>query len=123
MAKTALESTAEELGSYHPDRELIASQVSGQRQKALEVARIAADILRRDFGATRVAVFGSLADDKRFSFWSDIDLASWGVPPHKFFGAVAAVSAISPDFRVELVDIHSCRASIRESIEREGIEL
>lgn len=123
MAKTALELTTEELRRYHPDRKPIASQVSEQRQKAWEVARTAADILRRDFGATRVAVFGSLVDGERFSLWSDVDLASWGIPVHRFFGAVAAVSAVSPDFRVDLVDIQNCRASIRKSIEREGIEL
>ena len=123
MAKTALELTAEELRLYHPDRKLTADRVAGQRQKAWEVARTVADILRRDFGAARVAVFGSLVDDGRFSLWSDVDLASWGIPAHRFFDAVAAVSAVSPDFRVELVDIENCRASIRKSIEREGIEL
>lgn len=38
MAKTALELSAEELRSYHPDRKQIISQLSGQQQKAWEAA-------------------------------------------------------------------------------------
>ena len=48
------------------DRELI--------QRAWETARRLATVLYRDFGATKVAVFGSLTDPKRFTQNSNIDV-------------------------------------------------
>ena len=68
-------------------------------------------------------IFGSLAQGEWFSQWSDVDLAAWGIPTHQSFRAVAAVTSISQDFQVELIDPESCRLSILQSIEREGVEL
>ena len=48
-------------------------------QRAWETARRLAIVLYRDFGATKVAVFGSLTEPKRFRQNSDIDILVWGV--------------------------------------------
>ena len=32
-----------------------------------------------------------------YSVWSDIDLAAWGIPPERFFAAVAAMTGLSAD--------------------------
>jgi predicted nucleotidyltransferase len=87
------------------------------------VARRAAQVLRRRFGASKVIVFGSLAHEEWFSAWSDIDLAAWGIPPDRFYSAVAAITGLSSAFKVDLVDPETCRPTLRAAMEREGIEL
>ena len=87
------------------------------------MARATAQLLHEKFGATRVVVFGSLVHRAWFSAWSDIDLVAWGIPVDQFYKAVAAVTGVSSDFKVDLIDPDVCRSAVRESIEREGIEL
>jgi predicted nucleotidyltransferase len=64
-----------------------------------------------------------LAHDAWFTLWSDIDLAAWGIPPERFYDAVAAITGLSPAFRIDLVDPDACRSALRATVEREGIEL
>ena len=49
-------------------------------QRAWQTAHRVAAMLYKDFGATQVAVFGSLTKRESFSKWSDIDIAVWGIP-------------------------------------------
>jgi predicted nucleotidyltransferase len=92
-------------------------------ERAWEVARVAANLLRERFGATRVVVFGSLTDSTWFTPWSDIDVAAWGISAGEFYRAVAVVTGLSPEFEIDLVDPETCRPSLRRRIEREGIEV
>lgn len=62
-------------------------------QARADAARIAA-LLRRDFGVTRVVLFGSLASG-RFRPDSDIDLAVEGLAAASFFRALAQASRLS----------------------------
>ena len=48
-------------------------------------------------------------------------LLPWGIIPDKFFSAVAAVTGLSPDFKIDLVDPDTCREAVRTSIEEHGI--
>ncbi len=123
MAKTALDLTSEDLRSYQPDRKANKWQTAERYKQAWELANTAARILYDRFGANRVVAFGSLAHRDWFSPWSDIDLAAWGIPADQFYRAVAAVTGISQDFHVDLVDPEGCRASMEQSIEREGVNL
>jgi predicted nucleotidyltransferase len=123
MARTALDLTAAELQAYRPVRERDERQVLERWERAWEVACVAACLLRERFGATRVVAFGSLAHRAWFSPRSDIDLAAWGIPANQFYRAVAAVTGVSSDFEVDLVDTEGCRPALRRLIEREGIEL
>ena len=129
MAKTALELTFQELEAYRPDQMSRRQNRSSdpavrlRRRRAWRVARQAARMLREQFGAQRVVVFGSLAQRGWFTQWSDIDLAAWGVPDERFYQAVAMVTALSPVFKVDLIDPEACGSSLRQAIEREGIEL
>jgi len=52
-----------------------------------------------------------------------IDLAVWGIPPERFYSAVAAVGELSPLFRIDLVDPAVCRPALLQTIEAEGVEL
>ncbi len=91
--------------------------------QAWEVARQAARLLRDQYHATRVVVFGSLAREASFHEWSDIDLAVWGLSPEQTLQAMGAVMDLSPRFEINLVDINTCPESLVEVIEREGQDL
>ncbi|HED03417.1 MAG TPA: nucleotidyltransferase domain-containing protein [Candidatus Fraserbacteria bacterium] len=92
-------------------------------ERAWEVARQVAHLLRERFGAVRVVVLGSLAHRAGFTPWSDIDLAAWGIPADQFYRAVAAVTDISFEFEVNLVDPESCWPTVRQTMMSEGIDL
>ena len=55
-------------------------------QRAWHTAHKIAAMLYDEFGATQVAVFGSLAEQKSFAKWSDIDIAVWGYLKISIFG-------------------------------------
>lgn len=94
-----------------------------REERAWEVARRVAALLKERFGATHVVVFGSLIRKGCFTLWSDVDLAAWGIRPEDTFRAVSAVIAIDPEITVNLVDIQTCRPTLRTVIEQEGVEL
>ena len=129
MAKTALELTPQEWQEYQPvqviETRYQAEKVKNEqrREAAWQVARQAAELLRQEFGADRVVVFGSLVHESQFNQWSDIDLASWGIPPDRFFGAVAAVTGLSSEFKIDLVDPETCHRALTETIEQYGLQL
>ena len=122
-ARTTLDISPDELRTYQPGKRLQESHSADRWRGAWEVAQTAAALLRQNFGATRVVASGSLAHRKWFSQWSDIDLAAWGISAHEFYRAVAVVTGLSPEFKIDLLDPESCRPSLREKIEREGVEL
>ncbi len=125
---TALEMKPEEWRKFKPGKRIAtraaqSKDLKERRAKALELAKQASFLLRKRYGAKRVVVFGSLVRTKDFSTWSDIDLAAWGIAPDKFFSAVAAVTGLSPDFKIDLVEPDTCRDAIRTSIEKHGVEI
>jgi predicted nucleotidyltransferase len=129
MARTALDLTVEEWQAYRPGEASVVpgarqkTQLEKRRQRAWRVARKAAQMLRKRFGASRVVLFGSLAHDAWFTPWSDIDLAAWGIPADRFYSAVAAVTGLSAGFKIDLVDPDTCRSGLLQVMERDGIEL
>jgi uncharacterized protein len=58
-----------------------------------------------------------------FTLWSDIDIAAWKLPPLRFYEAVTDITGLSAEFQVDLVDPQSCRPSLRDAIERDGLDL
>jgi len=123
MGKTALDLTREEWQAYRPGEKAGGTQVRERWVRAWRVARAAATVLREQFGATRVVAFGSLAHRDGFTLWSDIDLAAWGITAGAFYRAVAAVTGISPEFKVDLVAPEDCQPTLRHVIEQEGVAL
>jgi predicted nucleotidyltransferase len=109
MSKTALELSPQEWQRYHPAEAIVRrkqqdqAQVAQRKQRAWQLARQAAELLRNDFGAKKIVVFGSLAHEAWFTPWSDIDLAAWGIPADRFYSAVGSVAEFSPEFKVEQV--------------------
>jgi predicted nucleotidyltransferase len=91
-----------------------------RRERAWEVAQRAAALLKEQFGATQVMIFGSLVHGHWFSPTSDVDLAAWGLKGDDYFVAVARLQDISPEFEVDLVAMEHCKPGLREVILKEG---
>ena len=110
--------------THRKRREARARALAGRRERAWAAARQAARLLKEEFGATRVVLFGSLAREggRFFDERSDIDLAVWGVAPEQFFHAWAAVEARS-EISFDLVDGALALPALRTEIESEGVEL
>ncbi len=89
---------------------------------AWEIARKAAGILKKEYSANEVILFGSLLHKQFFSLVSDVDIAVSGIPADRFFQALYRVGFLS-DIKVEMVDIEECRDYIKEIIKKEGIRL
>lgn len=98
-------------------------QRAERRRRAWELAHQAAKLLRERFGVQRVVVFGSLVHEGRFTQWSDVDLAAWGLTAKNWLKAMAAVHELSDDITVNLVDITTCTPELRVVIERDGVDL
>ncbi len=98
-----------------------AAEVSQRRQKAWQIARQTADLLRKEFGVTRVVVFGSLARETGFTRWSDIDIAVWGLAPEDTFRAIGVVMDLPTEIPVNLVDVNTARPSLVAAIEQDGV--
>ena len=124
--RTAKDLSPEELAQY---RQRLDQHFQNRKvdeallQRAWQTAYRIAATLYEDFGATQVAVFGSLAESKAFSKWSDIDIAVWGIPSDKYFRAVWEAEAISRLFKLDLIDFESCKGLFRERIESQAISI
>ena len=126
MSLTALELPPEALKRYRPleairrRREKNAVEIAKLRRRAYTAARKAAKLLREEFGAKEVILYGSLARRVGFTRWSDIDLASRGIPSGKFYAAMDTVLYLNPEFKIDLVEIETCTPAMLKSIENEG---
>lgn len=124
--RTAIDLSPEELKEYHLrlDEHLQNRKVDeALLQRAWQTAHKIASMMYEDFGATKVAVFGSLAEQVHFSKWSDIDIAVWGIPNDKFLRVSSIASDISGLFKVDIVDFESCKGLFRERIESQLIPI
>ncbi|MBL7163818.1 MAG: nucleotidyltransferase domain-containing protein [Anaerolineales bacterium] len=104
-------------------RERERGEIERRKEKAWAAARRAATLLKEQFCATRVVVFGSLVHDGCFTRWSDVDIAAWGIAPEETFRAIGAVMDMESPLDVNLVDVSTCRPSILEMIKEEGVDL
>jgi predicted nucleotidyltransferase len=92
-----------------------------RRQHAWNIANKAASILKVEYGAERVVVFGSLVHPELFHLRSDIDLAVWGIKD--YFRAVSRLLDIDPDIDFDLVPIEDAGPGVLSAIENEGLDL
>lgn len=100
-----------------------AAKVKPRREKAWKLARQAAQVLREQYHATRVVVFGSLLHESRFTEWSDVDVAAWGIAPDQTFRAIGAVMDLDSSFEINLVDVNTCTPSLLKALEEEAVDL
>ncbi len=122
--RTAKDLSPEELTEY---RRRLDQQFQNRKvdeallQRAWQTAHRVAVMLYEDFGATQVAVFGSLAGQKWFSKGSDIDIAVWGLPDDTYLDALWETRNFSPEFKIDLVNFHSAKGRFRERIQSQAI--
>ena len=124
--RTAKELSPEELAQY---RKRLDQQFQNRKvdeallQRAWHTAHRVAALLYEDFGATQVAVFGSLAEQDWFSKWSDIDIAVWGLPGDTYLDAVWETRNFSPEFKIDLVNFHSATGRFRARIQSQAVSI
>jgi len=101
----------------------MALQEEGERrhQAAWSVARRSARLLREKFGATRLIVFGSLAQGAWFGPHSDIDLAAEGIPAEAFWRAWCALDRPDLTVDIDLTAIESPPERLRDEIRHHGV--
>ena len=90
-------------------------------QRAWETASQIAAMLYQDFGASRVAVFGSLAEREWFTPRSDIDIAVWGLSDAAYCDALGKTTGFSPEFQIELVNFEATKGLFRQRIQQQAI--
>lgn len=73
------------------------AQDEARRRQALEAAARCASVLKEQFGARQVYLFGSLAGQGPWHSRSDIDLAVEGLEPQKYFPALSALLQLLPE--------------------------
>ena len=126
---TALELTREEWQSYieaakqRPPLPKLTASEQQEREQLLDRVREAAAILKRQFGAKRVVLFGSLADTTWFAPVSDVDLAVEGLSNDVYWKAWKAVEDVIGNRSVDLVEIETAKESLVKAIQRYGVEL
>jgi uncharacterized protein len=96
------------------------AELEQRRLRGFGIARRSAKILKTEFSASRVVVFGSLLSEN-FHETSDLDLAVWGLPEKSYFKAVARLLSLS-DFEVDLVEVQYASPEILAAI-AQGTEL
>lgn len=98
-------------------------QLALRYRRAWDVARQAAVILKEQFGAQRVALFGSTLLAQRFHQHSDVDLAVWGLDKKLYYRAVARLQDIEPTISIDLVEAELASPALLAAIEKKGATL
>jgi uncharacterized protein len=99
------------------------SGLKRRHDKAWELSRTAAELLRKAYGAKRVAMFGSVAQVELFHPGSDVDLVVWGLQPGQYFRVVGQLQALDPAIPIDLVMFEEAPESLRIVILKEGVDL
>ncbi|HBY94674.1 MAG TPA: nucleotidyltransferase domain-containing protein [Chloroflexi bacterium] len=124
---TALDITPEKMAVYRATArrrwEHRQQALARRRERAWDVARRAATLLKQHYGATRVVLFGSLARNDPFYPRSDVDLAVWGLEEKHYYRAVSHLLDLDPAIQVDLVMAEDASATLLEAIAREGVPL
>ena len=127
MTKTAIQVTEQEMAVYRATARQRAEQKRQEQtrraQQAWMLAQRAAALLKNQFGARRVLLFGSLARHDFFHQRSDIDLAVEGIKSRDFWRAWSTLDILGCEFEIDLVDVETASPSLRLEIERAGVEL
>ena len=127
MTHPALNISPEKMKEYRQTararEEAQRQQVAARRERAWAVARRAAEMLKTEFGASRVVLFGSLTRPKGFHLRSDIDLAVWGLDEPTHWRALGRVLDLEPTIEVDLVQFEEARPALQVSIAEDGVAL
>jgi predicted nucleotidyltransferase len=88
-----------------------------RRQEAIAVAEQCAQILRQEFGATKIILFGSLRGDAPWHWQSDLDLAVSGISDEALWQAHQQLALVMPNWlKFDLVDLEQVAPQVRSRI-------
>jgi predicted nucleotidyltransferase len=88
-----------------------------RRQEAIAVAEQCAQILRQEFGATEIILFGSLRGDAPWHWQSDLDLAVSGISDEALWQAHQKLALVMPDWlKFDLIDLEQVAPQVRSRI-------
>jgi len=90
-------------------------------ERAWRPAEQAASLMRERYGVDQVVAFGSLTHPDRFTLWSDVDLAAWGLTENNWLRAMGDVRALADDIDINLVDMACCSPELAASILRDEV--
>jgi len=119
LSPKALAEYRQRLNQHFQNRKVDAALL----RRAWQTAHRVATMLYEDFGATQVAVFGSLAGQEWFSKGSDIDIAVWGLPVDTYLDALWETRNFSPEFKIDLINFHSTKGRFRKRIQSQAISV
>ena len=92
-------------------------------EHAWQVVYEIATLLYDEFGATQVAVFGSLAEPISFTKSSDIDIAVWGLSDKTHSTAYWKVKDIDTGFKIDLINFDTTKGLFRERVQQQAIPI
>ena len=105
-----------------PKIKLTASEQK-ERKQLLNQIQKAADEIRSQFNVRRIVLIGSLAHEGWFVPDSDVDLAVEGLHGDDYWKAWKIAEEIIKDRSVDFIEIESSGSSLRQAIDRYGLEL
>ncbi len=95
--------------------------VAARSERAWVLARQGAALLKQEFGAMRVVLYGSLLRPGQYHLRSDVDLAAWGV--RDYFGAVTRLLDLDTEIEVNVIEYEAASPRLQATITREGVDL
>ena len=90
-------------------------------KRAWQAAYEVATLLYDEFGATKVAVFGSLAEPIGFTKTSDIDMAVWGLSDKEHTKANSKAMDLRTGFKIDLINFDLTKGLFKERIQQKAI--
>lgn len=96
--------------------------MSKAESKAMTIARKVAAFLKKEYGATRVILFGSLAKGF-FEKDSDIDIYFEGTARRRVLDAAGHCLEVFRKYDIDLIPDAFCQDQLRQKILKEGIVL
>ncbi len=92
-------------------------------ERAWQVVYEITELLYNEFGATQVAVFGSLTEPIGFTKSSDIDIAVWGISDDTHSKAYDKVLDMNTGFKIDLINFNIMKGFFRESAQQHAIQI
>ncbi len=89
--------------------------------QAWKIARKGAELLKKEFKAKEVILFGSLVRKELFHIKSDVDLAVRGLDEKLYYRAVSRLLDLDTDIQTDLVMTEDAAESLQKRIGKEGI--
>lgn len=78
-------------------------RLQARYELAISIAKQAAKVLKQEFQAQKVILFGLMVAWQNTHLHSDIDLAVWGMPEDSIYKAVARLISLDNRIKIDLV--------------------